>query len=97
MIPHKIHLKSNVEYLKSEEYLYNLLFRQSRFRNFCYQEVVAELVRFSQIDRETMLKLIYRADSESQLIDIDIDEEIILRLIALGLPVDQSDVELFSG
>ena len=89
--------KDDTEYLKSEEYLYNLLFRQSRFRNFCYQEVVAELVRFSQIDRETMLKLIYRADSESELIDEEIDEEIILTLISLGLPVDQSDVELFSG
>ena len=83
--------------LKSEEYLYNLLIRHSRFREcrVC-QEVVTELVRFSQIDRETMLKLLYRAESEYELIDEEADEEIIPRLIALGLPGEKSDVELFS-
>ena len=57
--------REGTEYLKSEEYLYKVFFSPSGYlRNAVYQQVLGELVRFSQIDRQTVLKLWYRRISK---------------------------------
>ena len=57
--------REGTEYLRSEEYLYKMLFTPQRcLRGPVYQQVLGELVRFSQIDRQTVLKLWYRRISK---------------------------------
>lgn len=86
------------EYLKSEEYLYKVLFAQDGVLDGVwgdrgkpvYQQVLKELVCFSQIDRQTMLNMLYRYNREKS---TSLCKEDARKLIALGLPVEMSDVK----
>ena len=94
--------REGTEYLKSEEYLYKMVFSpQGCLRRPVYQQALGELVRFSQIDRQTVLKLWYRRisfyeENARRLITRrkSFYEGDARRLIALGLPVKIFDVEM---
>lgn len=87
------------EYLKSEEYLYNVFFAldgvlcEYERGKPVYQQVLKELVCFSQIDRQTMLNFLYRYNREKSTSIEFLCKEDARKLIALGLPVEMSDVE----